>query len=223
MAGQLTSQEIAQKYDLFARWYDFVEGVPDLLGVRKLRGQLLARASGKILEVAAGTGKNFSFYPKSSDLTAVDVSAEMLRAARRRARRLGLNVKLALADAEALPFSDRSFDAVVSTLTTCTFPNPVAALSEMARVCRTNGRILLLDHGRSDRQWLARWQDRRDEPHARQLGCHWNREPLKLVNEAGLKPIRSRRTFFGVFHLIEAERPNEGSPIRRNAAEALSQ
>jgi ubiquinone/menaquinone biosynthesis C-methylase UbiE len=178
--------------------------VPDLLGVRRLRKRLLARASGKILEVAAGTGKNFRFYAPSSDLTAVDFSAEMLRGAHTRATRLPLRVKLALGDAEALPFSDASFDTVVSTLTTCTFPNPAAALAEMGRVCRSDGRILLLDHGRSDRPWLARWQDRRDERHAEAFGCHWNREPLELARAAGLKPVRAERVFFGVFFLIDA-------------------
>jgi methyltransferase OMS1, mitochondrial len=75
----------------------------------------------------------------------------------------------------------------------------------MARVCRTNGRVLLLEHGRSDREWLGRWQDSLAEPFAKQLGCHWNREPLELVRKAGLKINNSRRVFFGVFHTIEAE------------------
>jgi ubiquinone/menaquinone biosynthesis C-methylase UbiE len=201
---QLTSQEIARKYDRFARWYDLVEGIPDRLGLRKLRRRLIQKASGRILEIAVGTGKNLSHYPKSSHVTAVDLSAQMLDVARRRANSLGLNVEFALADAEVLPFSDKTFDTVVSSLTTCTFPNPVVALKEMARVCRTNGRIFLLDHGRSDRKWLARWQDRRDEPHAKQLGCHWNREPLELVREAGFNVASARRTFFGIFYEIEA-------------------
>lgn len=204
MPVQLISQEIARKYDRFARWYDLVEGVPELLGLRKLRRTLLEKASGKVLEIAIGTGKNLSYYSKSTHITAVDLSAQMLGAARRRANRLGLKVDFALADAEALPFSDKSFDTVVSSLTTCTFPNPVVALKEMARVCRRDGRILLLDHGRSDRNCLARWQDRRDEPHSKQLGCHWNREPLKLAQQAGLRIVSARRTFFGIFHEIEA-------------------
>lgn len=199
----LTGQEIARKYDRFARWYDVVEGIPDLLGVRRLRRKLLARASGKILEVAAGTGKNFRFYPKPGELTAIDFSAEMLHGARLRADRAGLKVNFALGDAEALPFPDRSFDTVVSTLTTCTFPDPAAALAEMARVCRHDGRVLLLDHGRSDRRWLARWQDRRDERHAEALGCHWNREPLKLAAASGLEVVHTERIFLGIFNLIE--------------------
>jgi ubiquinone/menaquinone biosynthesis C-methylase UbiE len=199
-----TSRELSEKYDRFARWYDLVEGIPDVLGVRKLRRRLLRPASGNVLEVAVGTGKNLRYYPRGCRIIAVDVSRQMLNVARQRAAKLSMDVSFSLADAAALPFSDKSFDTVVSSLTTCTFPNPVAALREMARVCRTDGRVLLLEHGRSDREWLGRWQDRREDSFAKQLGCHWNRKPLDLVRKAGLKINNSRRVFFGVFHQIEA-------------------
>jgi ubiquinone/menaquinone biosynthesis C-methylase UbiE len=199
-----TSRELSEKYDRFARWYDLVEGIPDVLGVRKLRRRLLRPASGNVLEVAVGTGKNLRYYPRGCRIIAVDVSRQMLNVARQRAAKLSMDVSFSLADAAALPFPDKSFDTVVSSLTTCTFPNPVAALREMARVCRTDGRVLLLEHGRSDREWLGRWQDRREDSFAKQLGCHWNRKPLDLVRKAGLKINNSRRVFFGVFHQIEA-------------------
>jgi ubiquinone/menaquinone biosynthesis C-methylase UbiE len=199
-----TSRELSEKYDRFARWYDLVEGIPDVLGVRKLRRRLLRPASGNVLEVAVGTGKNLRYYPRGCRIIAVDVSRQMLNVARQRAAKLSMDVSFSLADAAALPFPDKSFDTVVSSLTTCTFPNPVAALREMARVCRTDGRVLLLEHGRSDREWLGRWQDRREDSFAKQLGCHWNRKPLDLVRKAGLKINNSRRVFFGIFHHIEA-------------------
>jgi ubiquinone/menaquinone biosynthesis C-methylase UbiE len=192
-------------YDRFARWYDWVEGVPDLLGVKRLRRRLLRQASGKVLEVAVGTGKNLQYYSGGCRIIGIDVSREMLNVARKRAARLSTDVSFLLGDAEALPFSDHSFDTVVSSLSTCTFPNPGAALKEMARVCRPGGRILLLEHGRSDRDWLGCWQDRRADRHAKQFGCHWNRESLNLVREAGLKVNQAQRVFFGIFHQIEAE------------------
>ena len=204
MSARFSSKELAEKYDWFARWYDWLEGVPDLLGVRKLRRRLIQRAAGKVLEVAVGTGKNLQFYPGDCQITALDVSGEMLNVARKRAVRLSIDATFLLADAEALPFSDKSFDTVVSSLTTCTFPQPVAALREMARVCRTEGKILLLDHGRSDRDWLGRWQDRHADKFAKPLGCHWNRQPLELVREAGLRVVMAQRTCFGIFHQIDA-------------------
>jgi ubiquinone/menaquinone biosynthesis C-methylase UbiE len=201
----LTAQEISQKYDRFAQWFDLVEGVPDLLGVRKLRQRVLRQASGRVLEVAVGTGKNLRYYPRGCQIIAVDLSREMLNIARKRAGKLSIDVSLLLGDAQALPFFDHSFDTVVSSLSTCTFPEPVIALQEMARVCRKDGRVLLVEHGRSNREWLARWQDRHADQFAKPLGCHWNRQPLELVGQAGLKVNKSRRVFLGVFHQIEAE------------------
>ncbi len=128
----------------------------------------------------------------------------MLDVARKRADQLSLNVSFLLADAETLPFRDEIFDTVASSLSTCTFPNPIAALENIARVCRTEGRVLLLEHGRSDCERLGRWQDRHAEKFALPLGCHWNREPLDLVRKAGLKMNAAQRFFFGIFHQIEA-------------------
>lgn len=197
-------QEIRRKYDKFARWYNVMDGLPEVLGVKRLRRRLLQRATGDVLEVAVGTGRNLRYYPRTCRIIGVDFSQAMLRIAGREADRLGLNMRLLLMDAGTLAFPDHSFDSVVSSLSVCTFPHPVAALREMGRVCRPQGRILLLEHGRSDREWLARWQDRRADRHAKKLGCRWNREPLDLVRQAGITLIAARRIFFGVFHELEA-------------------
>lgn len=206
MALNLTTREVSEKYDRFARWYDCVEGVPDLLGVKRLRRSLLRGASGSVLEVAVGTGKNLAYYPPERRIVAVDLSREMLKVARRRAAKLSRDVTFVVADVEALPFRPNSFDTVASSLSSCTFPDPVAALKEMARVSRPNGQLLLLEHGRSDREWLGRFQDRHADRFAKPLGCHWNREPLRLVREAGLKATAAKRLFLGIFHEIEAVR-----------------
>jgi ubiquinone/menaquinone biosynthesis C-methylase UbiE len=216
MTDKFTSREIAAKYDRFARWYDRLEGILNVLGLSRLRRMLVAKASGKVLEVAVGTGKNLTYYPLDCRIIALDLSKEMLNVARRRAAKLSMHVSFSVADAEALPFSDESFDTVVSSLSTCTFPNPVAALEEMKRVCRPQGKVLLLEHGRSDREWLGRWQDRHADQFAKPLGCHWNREPLELVGQTGLKVYRAKRNFFGIFQQIEslkmAPQPESGEP-----------
>jgi ubiquinone/menaquinone biosynthesis C-methylase UbiE len=199
-----TARELQQKYDRFARWYDWCDLIVEVLGAARGRRALLQRARGKVLEVAAGTGRNLPYYPPGCDITAVDLSPAMLEVARRRARRLGRPVRFALMDAERLAFRDHAFDTVVSTMSLCTIPHPVSALREMARVCRPDGRLLFLEHGRSDREWLARWQDRTAEKHARQLGCYWNRRPLDLVREAGIPVVTGRKAVWGIFHLIEA-------------------
>src|SRR6266496_644166 len=104
----LTPQEISQKYDRFAQWYDVVEGVPDLPGIRKLR-RLLQQASGRVLEVAVGTGKNLSYYLRGCQIIAVDLSSDMLAIAQKRASRLR---KLCLFQERALTRSSPLFQRV---------------------------------------------------------------------------------------------------------------
>jgi ubiquinone/menaquinone biosynthesis C-methylase UbiE len=204
MSVEFASRDLAAKYDRFARWYDCVEGILNFLGVGKLRRAVFSGASGKVLEIAVGTGRNFYYYRSDCQIIAGDLSREMLKAARERAAKLNIYVQFFLADAQALPFRDHGFDTVVSSLSTCTFPNPANALQEMARVSKPSGQILLVEHGRSDRGWLGRWQDRHADDFAKPFGCHWNREPVELTEGAGLKIIRAQRNFFGVFHRIEA-------------------
>ncbi|MCG0240053.1 MAG: methyltransferase domain-containing protein [Firmicutes bacterium] len=204
MTLRFTPEEIRTLYDRLAHTYDALSSVPDWLGLSRVRRRLVQKARGRVLEVAAGTGRNLRFYPAGCEITLLDLSPSMLAEARKRAERLGLtNVSFVTGDAAALPFPDRSFDTVVSTLSTCTFPDPVAALREMARVCRRGGRILLLEHGRSDRRWLAWYQDRTAERHARAVGCFWNREPLRLVRQAGLTPAEIRSCLLGIIQVME--------------------
>jgi ubiquinone/menaquinone biosynthesis C-methylase UbiE len=194
-----SSREIREKYDRIAKWYDFL--IPlEWLGLGAARRELLAGARGDVLEIAAGTGRNFRHYPQEARVTAIDLSPAMLAIARRRATP---NVRLAVMDAEALGFAAASFDTVISTLGLCTYPHPEAALREMGRVCRPGGRILLIEHGRSDRPRIARFQDRHAAFHVNATCCHWNREPLELVQIAGLRVIASRRRLFGIVHAIE--------------------
>ena len=89
------------------------------------RQWLGARARGRVLEVAIGTGLNLPFYPAATTtITGIDLSPAMLAIARQRAADLGVQVDLHTGDAEALPFEDATFDTVVCALSLCTIPDP---------------------------------------------------------------------------------------------------
>ncbi len=220
----ISKVEVRNKYNRFARFYDLIEEPQMfLLGVSKARRQFLKGARGNVLEVAIGTGASLGSYEKNTKLTGIDLSEEMLKRARKRAERLGREIDLLEMDAESLQFPDNSFNTVVSSLSLCTIPKPIIALQEMARVCRDDGRILLFEHGISNRGWLARWLDRHAEPHARGFGCHWNRDHLSLVREAGLTVRSNERRLLGVIYAIEVSggydenqksREETGSPPR---------
>jgi ubiquinone/menaquinone biosynthesis C-methylase UbiE len=173
-------------------------------GVGNMRRDLFARAEGRVLDVGCGYGMNFAYLPGATHVTGIDFSPTMLAMARGHAARLGIQADLRRGDAERLDFEDGSFDTVISALSTCSFFNPVEALREMKRVVRPGGRVLLVEHGRSDWPWLGRYMDRQTVSQIENGGCRWNQEPQDLVDEAGLRIVEARRRFAGVFHSIEA-------------------
>jgi len=202
----MSTRALQQAHDALAACYDqrtwFNEHI---LGLARLRRDLLSRTSGRVLEVACGTGHNLPLCAVNSDITAVDLSPKMLEIARKKASARGLNANFAVMDAEQLEFPDGGFDTVVSTLSTCTYPNPLKALHEMKRVCRPGGSILLLEHGQSSLAWLARYQHRHEYQHyLAHAGCRWTQEPLALVQSAGLKVVTHKRNVLGLFHSIVA-------------------
>lgn len=206
----MDTAEIRRVYDRLAGRFDLLEWPLEVLFLRRWRRSLCRHARGEVLEVGVGTGRNLPFYPPGCRITGVDISPKMLQRARARARRLGREAAFTVMDAERLEFPDASFDTVVSTLALCTIPDPVQALREMARVCRPGGRILLLDHVRSDRSWLGRIQDRVTPRSVRRLGCHLNRDTLALARAAGLAVERAERRLGGVVMAIAA-RPQAGA------------
>lgn len=107
-------------------------------------------------------------------------------------------------DAAALEFDENSFDTVISSFSTCTFPEPVAALREMGRVCRPDGEIRLLEHGRSDNDHIGRFQDWRADAHYENVGCLWNQEPVDLVRTADLQIDSAETAVFGIITRITA-------------------
>jgi ubiquinone/menaquinone biosynthesis C-methylase UbiE len=171
------------------------------------REWVCSRASGQVLEVAVGTGRNFPFYPQGVRLTGIDLSPAMLEIARERARELGMEVALREGDAQELPFPDESFDTVICTLSLCNIPDDRKAVAEMKRVLRPGGRLLLLDHVRSSsKAWLTAqrvlqplfWWSSRD---------NLLRRPLEHVLAEGFEVEQRERYKSGIVERLSARRP----------------
>ena len=166
-----------------------------------------ARAKGRVLEVAVGTGRNFDFYSRRVGITGVDLSPDMLDIARRHAIDLDLEVNLRVAAAEALPFDDDSFDTAVCTLSLCTIPDPAASIAEMKRVLRQGGQLLLLDHIGSS--WWPIWAAQRlvEQLTVRTAGEHMTRRQLPLAEAAGFDIVETQRLKAGTVERIAARKP----------------
>ena len=144
-----------------AATYDPTLWIGERAGMRERRRRLISRASGRVLEIGAGTGLNAELYPEGlEEIVLTEPDPAMARRLAQRVAGARRPAHVVEAPAEALPFEDRSFDTVVSTLVLCTAGNPDAALAEIARVLKPQGRLLFCEHVRSDSARLARWQDR---------------------------------------------------------------
>ena len=120
-------------------------------GLGALRQELLARASGEVLEIGAGTGANLRFYGHAvASLTVTEPEPPMLRRLQRAVRAEAPFATVLRAPAEDLPFDDSSFDVAVSTLVLCGVEDKPRALRELRRVLKPGGRLLFLEHVRSD-------------------------------------------------------------------------
>lgn len=163
---------------------------------------------GRVLEVGVGTGKNLPLWPAGADITAIDLSERMLERARRRARTLGLSPRLERMDVEALELPDDGFDAAVASFVFCSVADPLRGLRELRRVLRPGGRLLLLEHQRSESPLVARVLDILDPLLARIWGAHVNRGTEQNVRGAGFEIERVRYlTPAGMVRLIEAISP----------------
>jgi ubiquinone/menaquinone biosynthesis C-methylase UbiE len=199
----MSADEIADAYaevaDRLARWRRL-----DRAFAGRYRRRQFENADGRVLDVACGTGRNFRYLTSASEVVGIDVSDAMLDHARDELDRLGLDGAASRMDAQALEFPDDSFDTVVSSFSTCTFPDPVRALREMERVCTPGGEILLLEHRRSDAAPLAWLQDWRAESHYETNGCRLNHEPLATVKRAGVPVENAATALFGLVVAIDA-------------------
>ncbi len=173
----------------FSAYYDRAFRATEEAGLREMRRDLLAGARGRVLELGAGTGLNLEHYPvEVESLTLTEPDPHMSKQLRPKLAQSDHSAELLEAPAEQLPFQDESFDTAVVTLVLCTVPDPHAALAETKRVLKPQGRLLFLEHVRSENPGTARWQDRLERPW-RFLGdgCYCNRDTLATLAAAGFE------------------------------------
>jgi ubiquinone/menaquinone biosynthesis C-methylase UbiE len=180
---------------IFAAMYDRMTAKMERDGLGDHRKALLAGATGDVLEIGGGTGSNLPYYGEGvSSLTIVEPEKPMAKRLEKRIAAVGSGAMLLRAPAEDLPFADASFDVVVSTLVLCTVDDQPRALRELRRVLRPGGKLLFIEHVRSDDPKVARLQDR-FMPVNRRIahGCHCNRPTVDGLRGAGFDVTQLER------------------------------
>jgi ubiquinone/menaquinone biosynthesis C-methylase UbiE len=191
------------KWDRASRTYDLFAAVDDKrLGSEKQN--LLAKARGKTLHVAAGTGNDFKFFPVGMDIVSIDISPKMLERAKIKAAAYKGSIELREADVHNLDYPEATFDTVTTVFTFCSVPKPIAGLLELHRVLKPDGQILMLEHVRSIALGpIGIMMDLMSQL-TRQFGPELNRDTVGNVQKAGFRLRRVENAYLDIVKTIEA-------------------
>jgi ubiquinone/menaquinone biosynthesis C-methylase UbiE len=194
-----------KRYNRIAFFYDLMDAPIEHLRFASWRPLVRDRIKGsKALEVGVGTGKNLDYYPDDIKITAVDLSPLMLKRAQKRAGLLGLDVRLLEMDAQYLAFPDNYFDTIFATFVFCSVPDPVQGLRELRRVCKPDGRLLLLEHVRPTNKLLGIFFDVLNPFVVRIMGANINRRTIDNIKKAGWHIHTEKKLSSDIVWLIEA-------------------
>jgi len=188
-------------YDQFAPQYDAVMRPLERWFLTRLRTQtfnLLPR-NARVLELGAGTGRNFVFYPAETNGVASEPSREMLKIAKDRKRPAA--VTLVQSQAEELPFKSAVFDAAFATLVFCSVSSPAKTFAELRRVVRSGGTIVLLEHVRPG-GLLGPIFDLINLATVPLFEDHFNRRTADDARAAGLQVVGVEKSLLGAINLI---------------------
>jgi len=189
-------------YDRFATHYDKAFAPFERRFLKRWREETLSHLpeNARILEIGAGTGANFQFYPNCSHVVASEISIKMLEFAQKKAN----SVQLVQANAETLPFAESTFDAAFATLVFCSIPNPEKAFAELKRIIKPNGKIILLEHVRPN-GLLGNAFDFLNIFTVALIEDCFNRQTAKIAADSGLKILKVEEKAFGIVNLIDCE------------------
>ena len=168
----------------------------------------------KVLEVGVGTGLSLSAYPRQAEVTGIDLAPEMLEQAQRKVSREGWrHIRLYQMDALDLRFPDGEFDYVTAFHVVSVVPDHASLMKEMVRVCKPGGTLVVINHFRSNRQWLATFIDKLD-PLTRKLGWRTTLQWSELFADVPLRiERRFKTTKSSLFTVVIAKKPSDSPPV----------
>jgi ubiquinone/menaquinone biosynthesis C-methylase UbiE len=190
------NNKIKKRYDRVASVYDSLEYLMEKGKMEDWRQNLWQKVNNKIdqknmtlLEAGVGTGKNIEYYPDGIEIYAIDFSPKMIQEAEIKAKKHNKNINLLEMDIQNLDFEDNYFDLIVTSCVFCSVPDPVKGLKELKRVLKKDGRIIMLEHMRSQKELLGKFMDWFNWVSLYTWGANINRKTIDNIEKAGLKLV----------------------------------
>ncbi len=190
----------------FARMYERISAESERRGTAGYRDRALAGLSGRVIEVGAGNGMNFTHYPAAvTEVVAVEPEDRLRILAEQAAADAPVPVQVVAGHADDLPFGDAGFDAAVASLVLCSVPEPGRSLAELHRVIKPGGELRFFEHVRSASALIGIFQDLVTPAWSRARGgCRLNRDTAAGIAAAGFQIERLDRFSYRPLQVVPA-------------------
>lgn len=195
------TEKIKHRYNRISMLFDVLEKPMEGFSA-KWREEIMAEVYGNVLEVGVGTGKNIPYYPDDVNVVAIDFSRNMLNKARAKFASSYKNVSFMEMDVQQMDFADNTFDCVLTSCVFCSVPIPVQGLKEIRRVCKPEGKIVMLEHVRSDGKIVGPLMDAINPIPLYLYGANINRDTVGNLRKAGFRAIQVTDLWKDIFKKI---------------------
>ncbi|AKL93989.1 phosphatidylethanolamine N-methyltransferase PmtA [Clostridium aceticum] len=204
----IQTDRIRKRYNRVAKIYDLLEGPMEKMALGRWRKPIFESLKGKVLEIGVGTGKNIEYYHDDIEVTAIDFSPNMLKKAGEKVQKLGAKVELKEMDAQKMDLPDNSFDYVVATCVFCSIPDPIKGFKEVKRVLKPGGKVILIEHVRSEKKVVGLLMDLMNPLTVNLYGANINRRTEENVKIAGFKNVKITNLWNDIVKKIEITKEN---------------
>ncbi|MGM0500643.1 MAG: class I SAM-dependent methyltransferase [Bacillota bacterium] len=207
------NNKIKKRYDRIAPVYDSLELLMEKGKMGEWRQHLWQKIENKIdkdnmklLEAGVGSGKNIEYYPEEIEIFAIDFSPKMIKEAEKKVEKYDKEVNLLEMDIQKLDFEDNYFDIIITSCVFCSVPDPVKGLKELKRVLKKDGRIIMLEHMRSQNEFVGKMMDWFNWVSLHIWGANINRKTLENIKKAGLELVEVNDLMSDIVKEIELKK-----------------
>lgn len=207
------NNKIKKRYDRIAPVYDSLELIMEKGKMGDWRENLWQKVEDKIdkdgmrlLEAGVGSGKNIEYYPDQIEIFAIDFSSKMIKEAEKKAKKYNKEVNLLEMDIQDLDFEDDYFDLIVTSCVFCSVPDPIKGLEELKRVLKEDGRIIMLEHMRSQNEIVGKMMDWFNWVSLYTWGANINRKTIENIKKAGLELVEVNDLMSDIVKEIELKK-----------------